>query len=665
MLWMILVVIGGVEVANAKSKAKPKPDGETDWNNTGTDWNTGASWNAVSGTTPPSSIDVAWFKTAEVTNPNLSASASIAGLYFNGTGAKGYDITSSSTSIKLTLTGTSNNSGTAPAETSDTSANAIRAENTSGTNIIDAPIVLGAAAGVTQYFYQARGGTLVLNGVISSTNAIGGLTLRSAGAGTTSTFTLGGANTYAGPTTLNDDNITLNINNATAISSGVLITSGNVTIDNTSGSAITLTNNNPLTLGGGTTNFTFTGSNDLNFGTGAVSLIGGNRTITVNAGTLTFGGSVNDNGQNNTLTKAGSGTLTLNGTAGTYTGKTIIQGGTLSINSIKNVGVSSSIGAPTTVSNGTIDIGSSTTSATLKYTGTGDTTNRVINMNGTTGGVTLDQSGTGLLKFTSDFTAVAGGSKILTLQGSTAGTGEISGAVVDNSGSNKTSILKQGTGAWTLSGANTYTGTTTVSGGTLKLDNNNSTTARLATSNITINSSGTFLLTQSGVTASNDRINNSATITLNGGTFATGGLSEHGATNNTAGIGALTLQSTSIIDMGAGSSIVAFADSHLASWAGTLSIYNWSGTPVTGGGTDQLYFGNSSSGLTSGQLSEVAFYSDNGITALGVAQILANGEIVPIAVPEPGTWFAGTLAVLGLSYSQRKRFATLLRRAQS
>src|SRR5205809_405625 len=82
-------------------------------------------------------------------------------------GSRGYDITSSASSITLTLTGTDNSVGSPGSETSNASADAIRAENTSGTNTIDAPIVLGAGAGVTQYFYQARGGTLVINGVIS------------------------------------------------------------------------------------------------------------------------------------------------------------------------------------------------------------------------------------------------------------------------------------------------------------------------------------------------------------------------------------------------------------------------------------------------------------------------------------------------------------------
>lgn len=226
-------------------------------------------------------------------------------------------------------------------------------------------------------------------------------------------------------------------------------------------------------------------------------------------------------------------------------------------------------------------------------------------------------------------------------------------SVISGSGIN---LTKSGGGIATLSGASTYSGTTTISAGTLKIDSAGSTTARLAaTTSITINSGGTLLMANSSGTTSNDRINDSATMTLAGGTFNTAGLSEHGATNNTAGIGALTLTASSILDMGTGSSIMAFADSHLASWTGTLSIYNWSGTPVVGSGTDQLYFGNSSGGLTTSQLGEINIYSDSGATLLGAAMILADGEIVP--VPEPGTWAAGTLTALAIIGALHRRYS--------
>ena len=158
--------------------------------------------------------------------------------------------------------------------------------------------------------------------------------------------------------------------------------------------------------------------------------------------------------------------------ANAYTGSTTIQSGTLSISSIKNVGgVANSMGQPL-LANATIGMGSTTSGGTLLYTGTGDTSDRVIDLAGTTGGATLDQSGTGLLKFTSAMTASGVGAKTLTLQGSTAGTGEIDGAIVDSS-SGATSLTKAGTDTWTLAGTNTYTGATNVNGGTLLINGAN------------------------------------------------------------------------------------------------------------------------------------------------------------------------------------------------
>jgi len=187
------------------------------------------------------------------------------------------------------------------------------------------------------------------------------------------------------------------------------------------------------------------------------------------------------------LTKSNTSVWTLSG-ANTYTGSTTINGGKLSINSIKNVGGGvSAVGAPTTAANGTIAMGSTTTTATLIYTGTGDQTDRVINLTGTTGGAILDQSGaSGLLKFTSNFTATGAGAKTLTLQGSTAGTGEIAGAIANST--TTTAVTKLGTGRWILSGPNTYTGTTTVSAGKFFINGNQST----ATGTVSVSANATL-----------------------------------------------------------------------------------------------------------------------------------------------------------------------------
>ena len=102
------------------------------------------------------------------------------------------------------------------------------------------------------------------------------------------------------------------------------------------------------------------------------------------------------------------------------------------------------------------------------YTGATQLTNRVIDLAGTTGGGTLDASGTGPITFSSFGTPSGVGIKTLYLQGTNTGANTFSGAIVD--GTSTTAIVKQGTGTWVLSNTNNaYTGGTTVLAGTLKL----------------------------------------------------------------------------------------------------------------------------------------------------------------------------------------------------
>ena len=177
------------------------------------------------------------------------------------------------------------------------------------------------------------------------------------------------------------------------------------------------------------------------------------------------------------LKKCGAGTVQLAGT-NTYAGQTILEGGALKVASFNRYSggtVNSSLGAPADIEAGEILMGRGDCDCALIYTGTGETSDRVMNLAGNEMSLTLDQSGTGLLKLTSPF-LVSGhsASKTIVLKGDTAGTGEIAGAITnphDRTGKATTSLTKTGTGTWTLSGTNNYTGPTKVTQGILSLMN--------------------------------------------------------------------------------------------------------------------------------------------------------------------------------------------------
>ncbi len=208
----------------------------------------------------------------------------------------------------------------------------------------DGNVTLGGNVTVTSAnnFWETN-----IGGDIDETGGSRSLTI----AGSGHTLTLDGANTFSGGLTYSGG-ATLKINHASALGSGPFtITNG--TIDNTSGSPVVL---NTANLQNWNANIAFTGSNDLNLGTGAVT-INANRTVTVSAGTLTVGGGIGQSGTR-TLTKNGNGTLVLGG-ANTYTGNTTVSTGTLAlvggsqnsaitVNSGATLGLSLNTGSPAT-----------------------------------------------------------------------------------------------------------------------------------------------------------------------------------------------------------------------------------------------------------------------------------------------------------------------------
>jgi len=321
-----------------------------------------------------------------------------------------------------------------------------------------------------------------------------------------------------------------------------------------------------------------TTSDDLNFGNGATGLAAGTISVTgtVNARTLTFasgsgaillsGGTINlaaastitVNNTTNTidsilsgaatsLTKAGSGTLTLSGN-NSYTGVTAVGtsvgGGVLEVTKLANGGANSSIGASSNAaSNLVLHRGS-----ILRYTGTGDSTNRLLTLGPVTGAFSgsIESSGTGALKFTNTGNlaySATNAARTLSLGGTNADDNTFSLAIPNNTAA--VNLIKNGTGRWILTASSGYAGVTTINSGTLEvaiLANGGSNSSIGASTNAATNlvfGASTATLRYAG--SSNVSTNRSFTMSS-----GTGG----GATIESSGTGTLSFDNTIAIAYG-------------------------------------------------------------------------------------------------------------------
>ncbi|QQE12600.1 autotransporter-associated beta strand repeat-containing protein [Planctomycetota bacterium] len=297
------------------------------------------------------------------------------------------------------------------------------------------------------------GHDMTLNGVISGTGRLG------TDPGYSGTLTLNGANTYEGGTALYAGNIVV-VGNDSAFGTGLVAVDG--TTDLSAGiSSITLAN--AFTLND---DLTISGDNDLTLddvidGTGA-------------------------------LIKTGSGTLTLNG-VNTYSGGTTLSAGGITVGNDDAISTGSlTVDGASELSAGASSVtlaNAVTLSDTLTISGDNDLTLTNVISDGTSSGA-LAKTGAGTLVLSgtntySGGTTISGG----TLQiGDGGTTGSIQGDVLNNGTlafnrsddltyadviSGTGSLVKNGSNTLTLSGINTYTGDTTISGGTIYIDNTN------------------------------------------------------------------------------------------------------------------------------------------------------------------------------------------------
>ena len=408
------------------------------------------------------------------------------------------------------------------------------------------------------------------------TNGPGGLGLTKTGIGT---LILSGSNTYSEGTTISAG--TLQAGSVTALSASSAFTVNSVLdLDGFSNSVGSLEGSGTVTNSGGTP---------------ATLTAGGDGSSTTFSGTLTNGsGSLG-------LTKTGIGTLVLSGSSNTYSGETTVSAGTLRAGSLTAFSVNSAF----TV-NSVLDLdGFSNSVGSLEGSGTvtnsggtpatltaGDNSSTTFSgtLNNGAGTLGLVKAGLGTLTLTginmySGGTMVSAGTlqagsatafsvnsaftvnSVLDLDGFSNSVGSLAGSgTVTNSGGNPATLtaggngsnttfsgtLTNGTGSLgltktrvgtlTVTGISSYTGSTTVSAGTLQAG---SVTALSASSAFTVNS----VLDLDGFSNSVGSLAGGGTVTNSGGTPATLTAGDDGSSTTfsgtlTNGTGGLELTKT-------------------------------------------------------------------------------------------------------------------------
>ena len=414
----------------------------------------------------------------------------------------------------------------------------------------------GTITGTTGVLTATQGYNLVSGTVSAILAGPGGMNVNNRGF----TAVLSRSNTYAGATTIS--NGALNIQNASALGSsaaGTTVTnSGQLQLQggiNVASEALALASTGPGTDGG---LLNLSGNNTW----GGLVTLGAASRINSDAGTLTLSGGINAANQaitfggygntvvseaitnsTSTLTKDGYGKLTLSG-ANNYTGLTTNASGVLNIQNATALGATNTGTALAAGATLQLQGGITVTGEELSLRGLG------YNIGGALQNVSGDNTWTGTItnaaasRINSDAgtltlsNGINGANNALTFGGA----GNIVvGAITNSTGA----LTKDGTGILTLNGANTYSGTTLLMGGTLKIS------AATAYASTTTISNGTLLLAnqnalQNGTVATTT--NSGAAIafdsSVSGKAFTIGGLSGSGGIallNNAAVPEAITL----------------------------------------------------------------------------------------------------------------------------
>ncbi|HAF4874604.1 TPA: AIDA autotransporter-like protein ShdA, partial [Salmonella enterica] len=373
-----------------------------------------------------------------------------------------------------------------------------------------------------------------------------GQSLTKTGAGT---LILNAENTYTGGTTISEG--TLVANNVEALGTGNV--TDNATLElNTGGDFDNAISGSGQVVKSGDKTLTLSGANSY---TGGTTISGGtlvatnvealgsgdvtdNATLELNTGG-TFDNVISGSGQ---VVKSGDEMLTLSG-ANSYTGGTTISGGTLVASNVE------ALGSGDVTDNATLELNTggdfdNAISGSGQVVKSGDDALTLSGNNSYTGGTLI-----------SDGTLVASNVEAL-------GSGDVTNDAVlelntggdfDNAISGSGQVVKSGDKTLTLSGANSYTGGTTISGGTLVASNVEALGSGDITDNATLelNTGGDFDNAISGsgqvVKSGDETLTLSGTNTYTGGTTISGGtlIATH---VNALGTGAIDNRASLLLD---------------------------------------------------------------------------------------------------------------------
>jgi len=562
-------------------------------------WATTSNWlNGIS----PGTTDTAIFNSASyLFSPSATSNLNLGNLLFNSGNTGALTITTSASANRLNLSGgIQMNAGSGVVLIGAASSQGISllnnvsfANNSSSlltvrTLSVDDSVLSGTAT-VTLNGSGSGGTTFGSGGLIDGATAKLALNVNTTGGATV----LSVANTYTGGTTLTQGNLLLG--NNTALGTGSLALNGGKLSSSATTSQAPA---NSTTIGGNVTLGDAVNNGKLTF-SGTMGLGEATRTLTTDS-VVEFTGVVGGGGG---ITKQGASTLTfLGASANTYTGLTTVSAGGLTLNKIAVDAIAGNVLVNGT---GTLTLGAANqinnasdvevAAGTFALGAFSDTVNNLK----LTGGTITGSAGGILTSSTAyDFQS----------------SGNVTGSLAGTAGANKTTA---GTVTFTGANANTYTGLTTVSAGSLVLNRDNNVDALAG--DVLVNGTGTLAINRI------DQIKNTANVEVaTGGTLAIAG--------NAETVNGVKLTGGAITGSGANSILTSTTAFDFQSGSSTAVLAGTAGVTKTTGGTVSLGRASTYSGgttLTDGTL-QIASASTGSVglitsSAIGTGTLTLNG----------------------------------------